>query len=184
MKTKSMNSNPIDDTYAKAQRAQQEETRRRVERAQDFDQLFELVKRIVEQEIGQHRAGLTLMLSDMPNTVGAYHPVGSNNLVVNRSLVKSMRNVVKDPREINSFVFMILMHEYLHSLGYMDEAEVRKLSQRISADALGSDHLTVKLAIANWLEMYPELAALSQTSFSKGFEVVRKFDSSSMSYIG
>ena len=179
-----MNSIPNEDTYAKAKRAQAEDTRRRVERAQDFDELFELVKRIVEQEIGKHRAGLTLMLSDMPNTVGAYHPVGSNNLVVNRSLVKSMRSLVKDPRVINSFVFMILMHEYLHSLGYMDEEEVRKLAQRICADALGNDHLTVKLASANWLELYPELATLSQASFSKGFEVVRKFDSSSMSYIG
>ena len=180
-----MNSNnSVDDTYSKAKRAEQEETRRRVERAQDFGELFELVKRIVEQEIGKHRAGLTLMLSDMPNNVGAYHPVGSNNLVVNRSLVKAMRNIVKDPREINSFVFMILMHEYLHSLGYLDESEVRKLSQRISSEAMGSDHLTVKLANANWLEMYPELAELSQTTFSKGFEVVRKFDSSSMSYIG
>jgi len=177
-------SNSADDTYLKAQRAQQEETRRRVERAQDFGELFELVKRIVEQEIGRHRAGLTLMLSDMPNTVGAYHPVGSNNLVVNRSLVNSMRSIVKDPREINSFVFMILMHEYLHSLGYLDESEVRKLSQRISADALGGDHLTVKLANANWLEIYPELAQLSPSKFSNGFEVVRKFDSSSMSYIG
>jgi len=179
-----MNGNPIDDTYAKVRRVQQEETKRKVERAQDFDQLFELVKRIVEQEIGEHRAGLTLMLSDMPNSVGAYHPVGSNSLVVNRSLVNSMRRVVKDPREINSFVFMILMHEYLHSLGHLDEVEVRKLSQRIAADALGSDHITVKLAMANWLEMYPELAALSQTSFSKSFEVVRKFDSSSLSYLG
>jgi len=176
--------NSIDDTYSRARKAEQEETRRRVERAQDFGELFELVKRIVEQGIGKHRAGLTLILSDMPNNVGAYHPVGSNNLVVNRALVKSMKSLAKDPREISSFLFMILMHEYLHSLGYLDEAEVRKLSQEISSAALGRDHLTVKLATANWLEMYPELAQISQTNFSRSFEIVRKFDNSSMSYIG
>jgi hypothetical protein len=175
---------PIDDTLARATRVQQEETKRKVERAQDFDELFELVKRVVEQELGQHRAGLTLVLSDMPNTVGAYHPLGSNSLVVNRALVNSMRKIMKDPREINSFVFMILMHEYLHSLGHVEESDVRKLAQRICADALGEDHITVKLANANWLELYPQLITNSPTTFSRGFEVVRKFDSSSMSYIG
>ncbi|HZW57042.1 MAG TPA: hypothetical protein VFF30_12195 [Nitrososphaerales archaeon] len=174
----------IDNSYAKFKQAQRQETRRRVERAQDFDEIFELVKRIVEQELGKHRAGLTLILSDMPNTVGAYHPVGSNNLVVNRALVDSMRKLARDPREINSFVFMILLHEYLHSLGYLDEGQVRKVSRDICSDALGPDHITVKLANANWLELYPELVNSSRTSFSKGFEVVKKFDSSSMSYIG
>ncbi len=176
--------NPVDRKLTDYEKSQQEETRRRVERAQDFGELFELVKRIVEQEIGQHRAGLTLFLSDMPNNVGAYHPVASNSIVVNRALVAQMRKLAKDPREINSFVFMILMHEYLHSLGYLDEGEVRKIAQNICAGALGSDHMTVKLASANWIEMYPELAANSPTRFSKGFEIVRDFDSSSMSYIG
>ncbi|MHB8566636.1 MAG: hypothetical protein ACYC7D_08535 [Nitrososphaerales archaeon] len=176
--------NLIDRKLTDYEKAQREETRRRVERAQDFGELFELVKRIVEQEIGQHRAGLTLFLSDMPNNVGAYHPVASNTIVVNRALVNQMKKLAKDPREINSFVFMILMHEYLHSLGYIDESEVRKISQKICAAALGSDHMTVKLAGANWIEMYPELASMSATKFSKGFEVVKNFDSSSMSYIG
>ena len=175
---------PIDRKYSDVLKAQREGTRRKVERAQDFGELFELVKRIVELEIGQHRAGLTLFLSDMPNSVGAYHPVSSNSIVVNRSLINSMRKVARDPREINSFVFMVLMHEYLHSLGYLDEEEVRRMAQNICSRALGEDHLTVKLARANWIELYPELASSSPTTFSKGFELVKKFDSSSMSYIG
>lgn len=176
--------NPIDRKLTEFEKAQREETRRRVERAQDFGELFELVKRIVEQEIGQHRAGLTLFLSDMPNNVGAYHPVASNSIVVNRALVNQMRKLAKDPREINSFVFMVLMHEYLHSLGYMNEGEVRKIAANICASALGPDHISVKLASANWIDLYPELASTSSTKFSKGFEVVRNFDSSSMGYIG
>ncbi|MCL4518220.1 MAG: hypothetical protein M1587_03390, partial [Thaumarchaeota archaeon] len=71
----------------------------------------------------------------------------------------------------------------LHSLGYMEEGKVRRISQRICANALGSDHLTVRLAVGNWLEMYPQLASVPTPS-SKDYEVVQKFDSSSTSYIG
>lgn len=169
--------------FAAINNARKEELRRRVDRSQDYDEIFELVKRIVEESLGEHRAGLTLVLANMPNNVGAYHPVGANIIVANKALINSMRQISKNPRELNAFVFMVLMHEYLHSLGYLDELEVRRLSQNICKSALGEDHPTVKLATANWLEMYPQLLALSQPS-SKEFEVIKKFDSSSTSYIG
>jgi hypothetical protein len=162
----------------------QEELARRVDRAQNFDELFEIVKRVVEEELGEHRAGLTLVLANMPGTVGAYHPMGANIIVVNKSLINGMQQVTRNPKEINAFVFMILLHEYLHSLGYLDEGEVRKISQRVSRSALGESHPTVKLANANWLELYPQLQSLAQQPFSREFEVVQKFDSSSTSYIG
>jgi len=172
------------DPFFIAKKERQEDLGRRVDRAQNFDEIFELVKRVVEEELGAHRAGLSLVLANMPSTVGAYHPVGANIIVVNKSLINGMQVVTKNPKEINAFVFMILLHEYLHSLGYLDEAEVRKVSQRVSSDALGPDHPSVKLASANWLELYPQLQSLSQQPFSKEFEVVQKFDSSSTSYIG
>lgn len=159
-----------------------EELRKRVDRAQNYDELFELVKRIVEDELGVHRAGLTLLLVNMPITVGAYHPVGANIIVANRTLIDGIRNVTKDPREINAFVFMVLMHEYLHSLGYLDEIGVRKLAEKICKNSLGDDHPTVRLASANWLAMYPALGYLNKPQ-SQDIEVVRKFDSSSTQYI-
>src|SRR5579862_6197868 len=170
------------DPFSLAKREKQEDLARRVDRAQNFDEIFELVKRVVEEELGAHRAGLSLVLAAMPSTVGAYHPVGANVIVVNKSLIDGMQAVTKNPKEINAFVFMILLHEYLHSLGYLDEAEVRRVSQRVSSNALGPDHPSVKLAGANWLELYPQLQSLSQQPFSKDFEVVQKFDSSSTSY--
>lgn len=176
--------NDKSDTFFPAKKERQEDLARRVDRAQDFDEIFELVKRVVEEELGAHRAGLTLVLANMPTTVGAYHPVGANIIVVNKSLINGLQAVTKNPREINAFVFMVLLHEYLHSLGYLDEDEVRRVSQRTTSSALGSDHPAVKLATANWLELYPQLQGLSQRSFSRDFEVVHKFDSSSTSYIG
>jgi hypothetical protein len=161
-----------------------EELRRKVEQASNYDQLFELVKRVVESQIGRHRAGLALVLTDMPNTVGAFHPVGSNSIVLNGALVNAMKAVVKNPKEVNSFVFMVLMHEYLHSLGYLNEIEVRKIAHEISRKAFGPDHFTTKMAIGNWLEMYPQLFMVMQKLSPNHFERVDNFDSSSMRYIG
>ena len=163
--------------------ALKEERRRSVDRAQSFDEIFGLVKRIVEEELGAHRAGLSLVLTSMSNEVGAYYPVGSNMIVVNMSLINGLKKVTKNPREVSAFIFMVLLHEYLHSLGYLDEKRVRDLSLMISKNALGFDHPAVKFANSNWLETYPQLG-LAEQGFSKDFEVVTKFDSSSTSYIG
>jgi hypothetical protein len=172
------------DNFLSINLERQEELRRRVDRAQNYDEIFELVKRIVEEQLGEHRAGLSLVLTGMPGSVGAFHPVGANIIVVNKTLINGLKQVAKNPNEINAFVFMVLMHEYLHSLGYMDEEEVRKIAQRICRNALGQNHPTVKLANANWMEMYPQLQSITQQPFSRDFEVVQKFDSSSTSYIG
>lgn len=163
--------------------AMRQERRKRVDRAENFDEIFELVKRIVEEELGEHRAGLSLVLANLPNELGAYYPVASNVIVVNKSLISGLKQVTRNPKEVNAFVFMVLMHEYLHSLGYLEENKVRQLAQMICSNALGPDHPTVKLANANWLEKYPQLSTIVRDN-SKEFEVVRKFDSTSTGYIG
>jgi hypothetical protein len=170
----------LGESYYRALRA---ERRRKVDTAQNYDELFELVKSLVEEELGEHRAGLTLVLANLSTEVGAFYPVPSNIIVLNKALVSGLKQITNNPKQVNAFVFMVLMHEYLHSLGYMDEAEVRKLAKTICSETLGQDHLTVKMANANWLEMYPQLAAIAKPR-SNEFEVVRKFDSSSTSYIG
>lgn len=159
------------------------ERRRKVDTAQDYDELFQLVKSVVEEELGAHRAGLSLVLANLSNEVGAFYPVGANVIVLNKALVSGLKQITNNPKQVNSFVFMVLLHEYLHSLGYLDEAEVRKIAKTICSDTLGQDHLTVKMANANWLEMYPQLAGISRAQ-SNELEVVKKFDSSSTSYIG
>jgi hypothetical protein len=160
-----------------------EERRKNVDRAQNYDDIFALVKRIVEEELGEHRAGLSLVLARMSNDVGAYYPVGSNVIVINSSLISGLKRITKNPKEVNAFIFMVLMHEYLHSLGYLDENKVRSLAKMICMNSLGPDHPAVKLANANWLETYPQLGMMDQ-EVSKEFEVVQKFDSSSTGYIG
>ena len=168
------------DSYGTALRT---ERRKRVDTAQSYDDLFELVKILVEEELGEHRAGLSLVLANLSREVGAFYQVGANLIVVNKALVSGLKEITNNPKQVNAFIFMVLLNEYLHSLGYLEEHEVRKLAKDICSQYLGQDHLTVKMANANWLEIYPQLATMPRSN-SNELEVVRKFDSSSTRYIG
>jgi len=142
------------------------------------------VKSATEQSLGQHRAGLTLVLGDIPNSVGAYHEMGSNVIVMNRNLLKIVRKLARTSARMNAYIFMILLHEYLHSLGYIEDRQVRLLSRRITNEFLGGSHLAAEMAIKPLDAFFPDLPKYSVFRDKGQFETIRRFDSSSTPYIG
>ena len=164
-------------------RTQTNDNSRRLALATGFDQVFELVKRATEESLDMHRAGLSLVLGDIPNEVGAYHELGSNAIVMNRNIIKVVWRSTRTRSRRNAFVFMILLHEYLHALGFTDETQVRDLGRRISDGFLGEGHLAGEMAtkpLHGFFPMLPQFAAFRD----KGrFETVDRFDTSSTPYI-
>lgn len=156
----------------------------KLEISTNFDEVFEVVKRSVENTLGVHRAGLTLVLAQLPNYIGAYHIVGSNLIVMNRTILSVVESAAKNRSEINAFVYSILIHEYLHSLGYYKETEVRRLAREVSEDNLGNDHRATQMASGNFWDFYPELKNLTAGRTTDRFEIISDFDKSSMPYIG
>ena len=106
--------------------------RSRIDEAEGFSGVWEIVKDSVKASLGEHRLGMLLFLDDLPLHLGAYHPLGTNNIVLNRSLVNIVEAVTKSRRLVNAFVYNILTHEYLHALGHISEAEVRSLVYDVS----------------------------------------------------
>ncbi len=157
--------------------------RRRLSSSESFDEVFELVKNATEQTLGKHRAGLTLVLGDIPNSVGAYHELGSNAIVMNRNLLRIVEKLAKTNARKNSYVFMILLHEYLHSLGYTDDRQVRLLSKRITNEYLGGKHMAAEMAVRPLDQFFPDLPKYSVFRDKGQFETIRRFDSSSTPYI-
>ncbi len=151
--------------------------------AESFDEIFEMVKSAAERTLGQHRAGLTLVLGDIPNEVGAYHEMGSNAIVMNRNLLRIVEKVASSRSTRNSYVFMILLHEYLHSLGYADDGQVRTLGKRISEDFLGPRHPAGEMAVKPLDAFFPDLPKFVAFRDKREFETVGRFDSSSTPYI-
>ena len=159
------------------------DNRRALSSADGFDEIFQMVKVATERTTGMHRAGLTLVLGDIPNDVGAYHEMGSNAIVMNRNILRIVENLSKTRSKRNAYVFMILLHEYLHSLGYTRDRQVRTLGRRISDEYLGRRHLAGEMAVRPLDQFFPGLSKLSAFRDKREYQTVSRFDSSSTSYI-
>ncbi len=162
---------------------QQKQFREKVAKLRDFNEAFELVKSVVLQKFGMHRAGLNLILQMMPSNLGAYHMLGSNAIVVNSYLLAAVKKITGSEEEYNSYLFMVLAHEYLHSLGIVDENAVRQMTFELCNWMLGEDHAATRLAKEDPSTLYPELKSLMQSQFSRDFHVVSNFDKSNQTYI-
>ena len=155
----------------------------KISNLKDFDETFELVKTVVLHKFKLHRAGLSLILQMMPSSLGAYHMLGSNAIVVNTYLLTQLKNIVKSTEEYNSYVFMVLLHEYLHSLGIVDENTVRQMTFDLCSWMLGNDHTATNMAKNGPSAMYPELRSSIQSQFGRDFQVVKNFDRTNQTYI-
>jgi hypothetical protein len=159
------------------------ENNEKLSSAAGFDEVFDLVKKAVDQVLGVHRAGLTLVLGDIPNSVGAYHEMGSNAIVMNRNIMKIVWRSTRSKRRRNAYTFMILLHEYLHSLGFTDDSQVRDLSRKITEAYVGRGHVAGEMAVSPLDKFFPEVSQYAMFRDKGRFETVRKFDTSSTPYI-
>jgi hypothetical protein len=162
---------------------QSRENERKLASAEGFDEVFELVKKAVDQVLGVHRAGLSLVLGDIPNQVGAYHEMGSNAIVMNRNIMKIVWRSTDSKRTRNAYTFMILLHEYLHTLGFADDGQVRDLSRKITETYMGEGHIAGEMAVSPLDKFFPEISEFAMFRDNGSFETVRKFDTSSTSDI-
>jgi hypothetical protein len=155
----------------------------RLSQSLDFDGVFSIVREAVRRTLHLDRPGLGLGLSQLPSSVGAYWPVTGNLIVLNEGLVTAMRSHAKSTLEYNAFVYVILAHEYLHSLGYLGEPEVRRATAWVTRSAFGPDHLATALAEGDLWQRYPFLQE-APGGDGRSVRVVRGFDrESTFSYI-
>jgi len=148
-----------------------------------FDAVFRVVREAVHRVLGIERPGLGLGLSNLPPYVGAYWQVTGNLIVLNEGLVQAMRANASSPLEFNSFVYVILAHEYLHSLGYLAEDAVRKVTAHVTRSAFGADHIATRMAEGDLWRLYPFLA-YAPGGDGHRLKVVPRFDlASTQNYI-
>jgi len=153
-----------------------------LDRCKGFSDVFDIVKKSVLQITGRHRAGLTLYLAELPINVGAFHTVGSNVIVMNKALLEVVDGSPRSQRIKTSFVYSILLHEYLHSLGYLNESEARRLALHIARTSLGEEHVATRMCSVGPWAFFPE--ALSKVGAFRGeFEIVKDFDRTPRSYL-
>lgn len=119
-----------------------------IEKSGDIRELFDLVRETVEATLNESRAGINLGFMELGNSergiTNAFYPVGSNVIVLNKSAIRRLTHA--DPDFLKPYLFTILLHEYLHSLGYLDEQTVRTFTYQICRHALGKHHLATEMS--------------------------------------
>lgn len=154
-----------------------------LDRPADFDGVFRVVRGAVHYVLGQERPGLGLALSNLPPALGAYWQLAGNVIVMNEGLLAAMREHATSTREFNSFVYVILAHEYLHSIGYISERSVREVTARVTRTAFGADHPATRMAEGDLWQMYPFLSYAPGGDGSR-IRIVPRFDlASTQTYI-
>jgi len=155
----------------------------RLNEAKGYSEIWELVKDTVKTALGEHRVGIMLFLDDLPIQLGAYHPVGTNNIVLNRTLVQVVEAATKSQRLVNAFVYILLLHEYLHALGYDREAEARQLVFRVSKRSFGDDHVVSRLARTSPWALLKDVPLSLIEAPKQVMEIVKDFEKSNQKYI-
>jgi hypothetical protein len=111
--------------------------------------VFELVKEVVRLREGVSRPGLALGLQELgmswEGCIGAYYPITSNTIVMNKTLLRCISEV--NETLLGPYAFHVLLHEYLHSLGYFDEEVIRRKIYEISKNLFGDKHLITQLSL-------------------------------------
>jgi len=157
--------------------------RSRIDKAQSFSEVWKIVKDSVKDTLGEHRVGMMLFLDDLPLQLGAYHPLGTNNIVLNRTLVQIAEAATKSKRLVNAFVYSLLVHEYLHALGYIPEREVRPLVYKISKEYFGEDHIVTRLAEKSPWALLKGVPLGEIEAPKRVMEIVKDFERSNQKYI-
>ena len=125
---------------------------------QNLIETFEGVKEAVKKSEGRSRAGLMLGLQELgtsPNGfIGAYYPMSSNIIVVNKTPLR--RIIDTNLKLFKPYVFHVLLHEYIHSLGFLDERTTERKTYEISKDNFGKKHVITQLSI-NMKQFFPNL---------------------------
>lgn len=160
-----------------------EKYRLRLDEAEGYGEIWELVKDTVKTALGEHRVGMMLFLDDLPIRLGAYHTVGTNNIVLNRKLVEVVEAATKSRRLVNTFVYILLLHEYLHALGYIREAEARLLVYRVSERSFGEDHVVSRLARTSPWALLKNVPLSLIEAPKRVMEIVKDFEKSNQKYI-
>ncbi len=157
----------------------------KLEEAKGLNEVFDLVKESVEKFLGKSRTGLMLGLSEMGGSesqlIGGFFVSGTNMIVLNKTPLSRIRG--SKIELLKPYSFHILLHEYLHSLGFDDESIVRQLCYEISSKSFGEEHLATQFS-KDWRKFFPNtIYKHNINSVNEELELVEGFDSKSINYV-
>lgn len=117
-------------------------------KAKTFADIFEIVKEIIREYLGLEQAGIMVGIADLglysKGFIGAYYSLDANVIIINK---KPLARILQTNHKLyNYYIFHVMLHEYVHSIGSYDELQTRQLVLEISNNYFGDGHIVTKLA--------------------------------------
>lgn len=117
-----------------------------------------------------------LFLDDLPIQLGAYHSIGTNNIVLNRTLVQIVEGTIESKRVVNALIYNLLVHEYLHALGEYSEIEVRQKVYEIAKKTFGKNHISTQIAEKSPWALLKNIPLEAINAPKRIIEIVKDFE--------
>ena len=119
-----------------------------LKKAKTFADIFEIVKDMVRKFLGAEQAGLLVGVTDLgahsQGFIGAFYSLNANMIIINK---KPLARILQtNPSLYNYYLFHVMLHEYIHSIGSYDEAQTRQLVHEVSQHYFGENHTVTQLA--------------------------------------
>ena len=150
--------------------------RKALDTAETYADIWRIVKDTAESSLGKRRDSMMLFLDDLPLQLGAYHPIGTNNIVLNRAFVEVVEADEREKQTVNALIYNLLLHEYLHALGEYSEAEVRRLVVVVARKSFGEKHAATILAQRSPWVLLKNIPAATVNAPKRVMEIVRDFE--------
>jgi len=152
---------------------------KRLDSSKNYSEVWQIVKDTVNTALSKRRDSMMLFLDDLPLQLGAYYPVGTNNIVLNRSLVELVEASVKSKPTVNALTYNLLLHEYLHALGEYSEAQVRRTVIEVAKKCFGDQHIATVLARKSPWILLKDLPLGPYAAPKRVMEIVKDFEKTS-----
>ncbi len=156
---------------------------KRLDNAGSYAEVWQIVKDTVDIAFGKRRDSMMLFLDDLPLQVGAYYPLGTNNIVLNRHLVDIVEATLSDKKMVNTLVFNLLLHEYLHALGELSEVEVRRQVLAVARKCFGEEHIATVLAKKSPWILLKDVPLEAAIAPKRIMQIVRNFEKTTSKYV-
>ncbi len=169
----------IDDECKKLGNNQADATerfRQSLENAVNYAEVWQTVKDTVDYALSKRGGGMMLFLDDLPLQVGAYYPLGTNNIVLNRHLVDIVEATISNKKVVNALVYNLLLHEYLHALGELSEVTVRHQVVVVAQKCFGEDHIATVLARKSPWILLKDIPFEAANAPKRVMQIVRNFE--------
>ncbi|WEU40975.1 MAG: hypothetical protein OdinLCB4_003460 [Candidatus Odinarchaeum yellowstonii] len=153
-------------------------------------EIFEQVKKDVWRVLKRRRAGLSLGLAEIGlfrgGFIGGLYFSGGTMIIMNTT---PLRLILENyPEDVAlAYVYHILLHEYIHSLGYLDEAQTRILTIQVTKEVFkDAKHPARIISEEGLTAFFPRLpliyAPADYQPIGVRIDLVKEFDRGSKTY--